>query len=202
MTRDKSVDLLVLAGDLLGCPDGFDTVEDAQRQDASEIVRILQGTGVPVYYIMGNDDLVELNSRSDHITSIHGRRVELGGVNLVGYQYSLPFMGGVYEKPEQEIRADLSQLAELVDSETILVTHNPAYGVLDDGILDAHAGSKAILELVRDRNVRAHIHGHIHQQFGRVDRHFNVASDGRCLAMVIDLEILTATVERDSGDSA
>ena len=196
-SRDQHADVLVLAGDLLGCPDGYDTVEEAQRHDAAMIVEILQGAEVPIYYIMGNDDLVELDPPSDQFQSIHGRRSELHGVNLVGYQYSLPFMGGVFEKPEEEIRADLVRLARWVDAETVLVTHNPAYGVLDVGVLDLHAGSQAILELVQERRVRAHIHGHIHQQFGRVDRHFNVASGGQCRAMLIDLEDLTATVEHE-----
>src|SRR5262245_23937287 len=108
--HERNVEALVLAGDLLGCPDGYDIVEDAQRQDAAAIVKILQRTSIPVYYIMGNDDLVELDPRSDQFIPIHGRRVELANTNLVGYQYTLPFMGGIYEKPEDEIRADLRQL--------------------------------------------------------------------------------------------
>jgi Icc-related predicted phosphoesterase len=198
---DECVDLLVLAGDLLGCPEGYGTVEDSQRHDAATIVKILQETRIPIYYIMGNDDLVEFNPPSDQFTSLHGRRMDLGGVNFVGYQYSLPFMGGVYEKREEGIRDDLDQLARLVDSETVLVTHNPAYGVLDIGITDVHAGSQAILELVRGRNVRAHLHGHIHEQFGREGRHFNVASSGRQRAMIIDLDTMTVTVEQGSANA-
>ncbi len=193
--RDSRADLLVLAGDLLGCPEGFDTVEEAQRADAVAIVRILQGMRLPIYYIMGNDDLVDLDPRSDQFTPIHGRRVELSGANLVGYQFSLPFVGGPCEKPETEIRSDLARLAPILDPDTLLVTHSPAFGVLDLGLFDSHAGSQAILDLVRDRQVRAHVHGHVHEQFGRQDRHFNVASGGRRRAMLIDLETLVANVE-------
>lgn len=199
--NEARVDALVLAGDLLGCPDGYDTVEEAQQQDAAAIVRILQETNGPVYYIMGNDDLVELDPRSDQFISLHGRRVELANLNLVGYQYSLPFMGGIYEKPEDEIRSDLGHLETLVDAETVLVTHNPAYGVLDIGVLDIHAGSYSILDLVRHRGVRAHVHGHIHQCFGRAGCHFNVASGGARRAMIIDPEALSATVEKDPEDA-
>jgi Icc-related predicted phosphoesterase len=149
---------------------------------------------------MGNDDLVELEAPAPRFVSLHGRRVELTGLNLVGYQYSLPFMAGVYEKPEEEIRADLDALGHLVDSETVLVTHSPAHGILDMGILGMRAGSQAILDLVNRRSVRAHIHGHIHAEFGREGRHFNVASGGSRLAMVIDLDTLASTVER--GDTA
>lgn len=199
--NDSSVNALVLAGDLLGCPDGYGTIEDAQRQDASAIMRILEGMTVPVYYIMGNDDFVELNPRSDQFVSIHGRRVELGNTSLVGYQYSLPFMGGVHEKPENEIRADIGHLEGLVDAATVLVTHSPAYGVLDSGVSGIHTGSPSILNLVRNCGVRAHVHGHIHECFGRMDCHFNVSSGGQCRAMIIDPETLDASVEKHPRDT-
>lgn len=190
------VKLVILAGDLLGCPDGHETVEAAQRQNGQVVIRILKAIPTPVYYIMGNDDFVDLSPASDQFTSIHGRRIEVGGFNLVGYQYSLPFVGGVYEKPEEAIREDLVQLRASVDTKTVLVTHSPAYGVLDTGILDIHAGSRSILDLVRDRAVHAHIHGHIHGCFGRSGRHFNVAAGGQCRAMLIDLETLEAATEQ------
>src|SRR5688572_18797245 len=105
------VDAIILAGDLLGCLDGFDTPEAAQRHESELLVALLDTMDVPVLYIMGNDDLVELNPRSAHVQSVHGRRVECGGFGFVGYQYSLPFMGGVFEKPEEAIRTDVTCLA-------------------------------------------------------------------------------------------
>jgi Icc-related predicted phosphoesterase len=197
--RKKSVSLILLTGDLLGCPDGYDTVETAQIADAGTIIRILEGAETPIYFIMGNDDFVEMNPTSDQFQSVHGRRVEIGDLNLVGYQYSLPFMGGVFERQEEEIREDLLHLRYLIDSKTIFVSHSPAYGILDQGIMNLHAGSQSILELVRDCNVRAHIHGHIHKSFGRSGRHFNVASGAQYRAMLIDLETLDATVEQLSS---
>src|SRR4029453_6541909 len=95
--RRTNVGLIVLAGDLLGCPDGYDTVEDAQNADATAIIDILTGAKTRIYFIMGNDDLAELNPPGDQFQSLHGRRIEIGNFNLVGYQYSLPFMGGVFE---------------------------------------------------------------------------------------------------------
>ena len=197
--QEKSVDLIILAGDLLGCPDGYETPESAQRADAVAIIRILTSTKIPIYYIMGNDDLVELNPQSDQFQSLQGRRVEIGSFNLVGYQYSLPFMGGVFEKLEEEIQEDLRKLDALVNSNTVFVSHSPAFGVLDRGIMDIHAGSQSILDLVLERGVHAHIHGHIHRDFGRSGRHFNVAAGGACRAMLINLETLEAAVEQDGS---
>jgi len=145
---------------------------------------------------MGNDDWIDLNPSSEQFTSLHGQRIEIGGFNLVGYQYSLPFMEGVFEKTEEEIREDLILLTNAVDTSTILVTHSPAFGVMDNGILDIHAGSQSILELINRRRVYAHIHGHIHRCFGRSGRHFNVAAGGQWRAMIVDLATLDSRVEQ------
>jgi Icc-related predicted phosphoesterase len=143
----RRVEALVLAGDLLeGSPDL--PVEIAQSRDAEAVLDLLEQADCPILYIMGNDDLVELPARSTRFVPLHGRRQEFGPFNFVGYQYSLPFMAGVFEKPESEIAADLASLAPLVDERTVLVTHSPAYGILDLGILDRHAGSTSVLEVV------------------------------------------------------
>ncbi|UCE02259.1 MAG: metallophosphoesterase family protein [Candidatus Latescibacterota bacterium] len=185
-----AVDAVVLAGDLLGVPDGYRTVQAAQRVDARAIVEILQRLEVPLLYIMGNDDLVELAPHTRRLRSVHAQRVDLGAYNFVGYQYSPPFMGGLFEKIEEEIAADLRALEPLMDRNTIFVTHSPGAGILDRGVLGLHAGSAAIRAAVGRRNVRAHIHGHIHQCFGRDGRHFNVAAAGTWRAIVLDLESL------------
>ena len=96
-------------------------------------------------------------------------------------------MGGVFEKPEEEIAADLFQLESLMDANTVFVTHSPAKGILDKGILDISAGSLSILDVIRRRRVRAHIHGHVHACFGREGYHFNVAAAAELKAMVLDM---------------
>ena len=73
--RAAAVEAIVLAGDLLGCPDGFATPEDAQRHDARGLVSLLETAGHPVFYVMGNDDLVELEPPpGSPVRSVHGCR--------------------------------------------------------------------------------------------------------------------------------
>ena len=82
-----------------------------------------------------------------------------------------------------------------MDEATVLVTHSPAAGILDIvGFRGEWAGSPSIGRAVERRNVRAHIHGHIHRRFGRQGRHFNVAASGRTRGMVVDLDTLEHTV--------
>jgi Icc-related predicted phosphoesterase len=192
--RQHAVEAILLAGDLLGCPDGFDTPEEAQRHEATTVTGLLETGGKPVLYIMGNDDLVELGASSAHLRSIHGCRVTLGPFSFVGYQYSLPFMGGVFEKPDAGIEADLAALAGLVDRDTVFVSHSPALGILDPGIGESNIGSGALLRFLERNPVLAHVHGHSHGGFGRAGNHFNVASAGRSRAMIIDLDTLERQV--------
>lgn len=190
VAREHEVEAIVLAGDLFGCLDEFDTPEDAQRHEARLLTDLLIGSGLPVLYIMGNDDLVELNAGSGRVQSIHGREVNCGGFAFVGYQYSLPFMGGTFEKPEADIRIDLAQLSARLGPETVFVSHSPAFGILDPGFGDAHIGSTSLREFLDANPWRAHIHGHSHAGFGRRGNHFNVASAARMRSVIIDLETL------------
>ncbi|HEX8751169.1 MAG TPA: metallophosphoesterase [Nitrospira sp.] len=193
IAREQEVEAIVLAGDLFGCLDGFNTPEDAQRHEASLLASMLEGSGLPVLYIMGNDDLVELNPGAGRVQSIHGREARCGRFRFVGYQYSLPFMGGTFEKPDTDIRTDLADLPGL-GPETVFVSHSPAFGILDPGFGDVHIGSSSLREFLDANPFRAHIHGHSHAGFGRQGNHFNVASAARMRSMIIDLETMSHQV--------
>lgn len=187
VAQERRAELVVLAGDLLGSGDDGRTIEETQNGDAARLVSILGALSMPTFYVMGNDDWVALTPPSERIRSLHGGRLDRGGFNFVGYQYTLPFMGGVNERSEKEIASDLSRLEALMDERTILVTHGPAAGVLDSTALGP-AGSVSIRDAILRRRVRAHIHGHIHGSFGREGCHFNVAAGRQRRAMLIDLD--------------
>ena len=179
-----SADVLILAGDL------FDADFPAeQRKQAEKIVARLLASSVPVLYLMGNDDNVPLDYEDSLIEPLHGRRVEIGEFNFVGYQYTPPYVGDMFVKSDKEIEVDLRSLEPLVDARTVLVTHSPAFGSLDL-CYEENVGSSSIADLMLRKPVLAHIHGHIHYRFGTDGNHFNVASAARCRAMLIDLPSL------------
>jgi Icc-related predicted phosphoesterase len=68
--------------------------------------------------------------------------------SFVGYQYSLPFMGGTFERPEAQIKDELETLKPMLDSGTVFVSHSPAIGILDPGVGDKQIGSRSIRELL------------------------------------------------------
>lgn len=187
LARDQRADLLILAGDLL-----LGGWEDEQRQQASrDIVPLLRKAPVPVLYVMGNDDHVALDYEDGQVKPLHGQRLDFAGYGFVGYQYSPHFSGGIHEKQDREIEKNVSELEPLLDSQTVLVTHSPAYGFVDRVYAGEHVGSRALASLLLRRPALAHIHGHIHHSFGREGCHFNVAADAKRRAAAIDLPMLT-----------
>jgi len=185
---------LVLAGDLLSGGS-----EQEQWRVSRRIISLLQRVPVPVLYLMGNDDWISLDYEDEQVRPLHGKRLVFGGYGFAGYQYSLPFVGGIHEKPEHEIEKDLRPLEALLDERTVFVTHSPAFGTLDRVYGGGHAGSRSLAALLDRKHVLAHIHGHIHESFGRQGRHFNVASAGVRRAVLIELPALNHQV--CSGDS-
>lgn len=68
--------------------------------------------------------------------------------------------------------------ARITEDTDILITHSPAYGILDfdDGI---NYGSEEILErLPALHNLKAHLFGHLHPQHGIVEKHGVIYSNG------------------------
>jgi len=114
----------------------------------------------------------------------------------------LPFMAGGFEKPESGIDVDLREMRSPVEQSTIIVTRCPAYGSLDEGTGESHAGSHAVGKPASSRGVRAHIHGHIQRCLGRSEHHFNVRSGDLVRGVVIDLPSLEQPVIDDNHGAA
>ncbi len=191
LTHEHKADLLLMAGDLFA-----GDWEDGQREQARQIIPLLKRAAVACFYLMGNDDNVALDYEDEQIKPLHGRRLSCGICSLVGYQYTPPFVGTVFVKSEDEIDRDLQSLEPLLDEPTVLVTHAPAYGFLDLSFGGEHVGCRALADLLDRRPALAHIHGHVHSNFGRDANHFNVAAAGQRRAILIDFPLLHHKVLR------
>lgn len=145
----------ILSGDLT-CP-GCD--------NSKQLKQILKSTDKTIYYLMGNMDSEEW-AEDSNLVFINQRKISLGAYSIVGYQYTNPFSGGIFEKGEIEQETDLDQLKLFVDDKTILVTHGPAYGMLDRIRSSVNVGSKALNKLIDERKPLLHLFGHIHEAAG------------------------------------
>lgn len=186
----ERVDAVIIAGDLFS--GGW---EEEQAVQAKEIISLLQAIPAPVFYLMGNDDHIPLSCDDEKMQLLHGRRIELGrDFAIAGYQFTPLFMGTVFERSEDEIAADTQWVEPLLDERTVFVTHGPVYGVLDRTYGGQRVGSRSLAALLQRRPVLAHIHGHIHESFGRDGNRFNVASAARRRAMLVELPSLESRV--------
>ncbi len=146
----------------------------AYKQKELQYKNILSTAAKPVLFIMGNDDgIIGYEWRSEgQLQNINQKRIDLGTYNFVGYQYTNPFVGGLFEKSEEEQMRDLRRLQRIIDGETILVTHGPAYGLYDTACSnpmtedELSVGSKALRWLVDAAKPKIHLHGHIHRLYG------------------------------------
>ena len=131
-------------------------VMKAMNKKEQVVKDILLRAGKPILYVKGNHDVTEWRG-TGNLYNINLRRINVGGYNFVGYQYtSLDPIGD----------KKLSSIEHLIDSKTILVTHAPAYGVLDYTMTVekkmGHIGSIGIKGIVQRKKPRYHLFGHAH----------------------------------------
>lgn len=132
--------------------------------------------------VEGNPDMfAEILGRYPSVTYLDNRAVTIEGVTFFGSPYSNTFGGLAFMEDELE----LAEIWDEIPEETnVLITHGPAYGVLDKVnntyTSERNVGSQSLT--VRKENLpnlQVHICGHIHEGHGfkRVDkvRNYNVA---------------------------
>jgi uncharacterized protein len=189
LLRSGRYDVGIISGDLM-----TDTADP--RSEEEYMKRGLQAARKPVLFLMGNDDgTLDIEWTSQElIKNLHGRRLLIGNAAFVGYQYTNPFVGGIYEKTEDEQKLDLKMLGNIMDDNTVLVTHGPPYGVLDTTIAGESVGSQALRAFVDHYHPRMHLFGHIHESFGIAGTFVNGSYPNTRKFVEIDFERRSAAV--------
>jgi hypothetical protein len=119
------------------------------------------------FFVPGNwDNEAVGKALSASKRSVHGKRVEIGdGLNVVGFGYSPPTPFFTYgEMSEEEIYSRMKKLK--IDGNTLLLTHAPPKGHLDNGSLGRHIGSDSILRIIQEKKPLAAFFGHAHEALG------------------------------------
>ncbi len=144
----SSVDVVIMTGDIIT----YESYMNELKDFVSDAL-----------FIPGNNDPINFCS---FYTCVNKKRVDIGRYNVVGLGFSLitPF-NTLNEMTEQQFQNELSQLKELVDKNTIFLTHNPPYGIFDY-VNNLHLGSKSILSFVKNTKPRIHMFGHVHELKG------------------------------------
>lgn len=94
--------------------------------------------------------------------------VEIDGIKIWGSPITPYFYGWAYNRNRGE---EIKKHWDLIpDDINILVTHGPAYGIIDHSI-EGSVGCKDLLEKIEKITPQIHIFGHIHQH-GKTIRKF------------------------------
>lgn len=97
--------------------------------------------------------------------------IELEGVKIWGSPITPTFFNWAFNRdPGADIQKYWNKIPEDTD---ILVTHGPAYGILDLS-RNQHVGCKDLLEKIKKlSNLKLHCFGHIHEPYGKETKIIN-----------------------------
>ncbi len=157
MIEKNNPDLILILGD-----SALDSISYAER--------MLEITNPgKTLLINGNNEMPELQDFFiQKGVSIDGKMRKIGGFTFIGFGSSPhgPFHT-VNEKSESEIEDGLEKLFQktLENEKTIMATHAPPYGVLDEE-KGLHIGSKAIKKIIEERQPLINFCGHVHGREG------------------------------------
>lgn len=123
-------------------------------------------------FICGNHDDslygATIDGLDQNVYYLNNSGVEIEGL----YFYGVPmFMGDCITDCQN------NNYARIPDNTDVLITHSPAYGILDFDD-DIHYGSKELLHRLTEINPHLHLFGHIHKQHGLTSNSFTTFSNG------------------------
>lgn len=135
--------------------------------------------------IAGNHDwifqedpvLIEKTCRENNIHYLCDSSVVINGVVFYGSPYTPMFCDWAFMLSEQELERRWSNIPKETN---VLITHGPAFGILDRVLRGEYVGSKALKKrCCQLPNLKLHVFGHIHEAYGVVSRknitHINVS---------------------------
>lgn len=154
--RVAGVDLIISCGDL----------------PATYLEHIVTLANVPLLYVQGNHDTAYDDHAPEGCISIDGRLRDFCGLRIMGLGGSIRYNDEVYGFTEAEMArkaARMALLASATGGVDVIVTHAPlrGYGDLDDL---PHRGFEALARLVERTRPRYLLHGHVHMEYGRIER--------------------------------
>lgn len=141
-------DLVIICGDI------------TQFGPADVAKNFLNQIPVTTFAIIGNIDTAEVSKAIDEskATNIEMKRVEKNGIPFIGINGLDPF--------EIKNLIESKKIKELIDENSVIVSHVPPYGFQDRVFLGMHAGDKDLREIVDNYKPRLVICGHIHEDPG------------------------------------
>ncbi|MCK5636729.1 MAG: metallophosphoesterase family protein [Thermoplasmatales archaeon] len=146
--KKYSPDLVVICGDI------------TQFGPADVAKNFLDQIPVTTFAITGNIDTADVSMAIDEskATNIEMKREEKNGISFVGINGVDPF--------ETQNLLESEKIEELLDENSVLISHVPPHGLQDKVFIGMHAGDKELREIVNKYRPRLVLCGHIHENPG------------------------------------
>ena len=136
----------------------------------SPILSHLSKLGLPVYTVLGNDDLPYDSCQLEgtpYILNIDGETIDIGPVEIIGC--SGVHQLDVFTPDEKRIFSLLQKAFKIATKPVVLISHFPPFRVLDFATRhgENHVGSKAVRKVIQTYHPLLCICGHVHKDGGK-----------------------------------
>lgn len=127
-------------------------------------------------FIAGNHDFYFENEQNTTIKSLlpesvyylNDSGITIEGISFWGSPITPEFHNMAYNRKRG---VDIAKHWDLIPSDTdVLITHGPAYGILDTTFQNLQVGCTDLLKKIEKTNPQYHIFGHIHEGYGLTKR--------------------------------
>jgi Icc-related predicted phosphoesterase len=169
LPRVPECDVLILAGDLLPSTNPHRLIEEQKLFVERRLKPWLERA--PAKHIVatwGNHDWLPFYGWKDDSlmwNMLVDEGIILDGVRFYGSPWSLPFMRWAWMAPEETLEKLYGKIPSSTD---VLITHTPAFGILDKNYKGENCGSKSLRwKLDNISKLKLAVWGHIHEAWGR-----------------------------------
>lgn len=159
-----SGDILVHAGD---------STSMGQKHEINEFLKWFSKTDFEhKIFIAGNHDFgfeeqtdIDQEFKDLGITYLFDNDITIDGIKFYGSPWQPEFYNWAFNLPRgEELAAKWEKIPDDVD---ILITHGPAYGILDYAPIGGHVGCDELYRKIVEVKPKIHVCGHIHDSYGQ-----------------------------------
>ncbi|MGL5979382.1 MAG: metallophosphoesterase family protein [Phocaeicola sp.] len=105
--------------------------------------------------------------------------VEIGGFRIYGSPITPFFYNWAFNRHRGN---DIKRYWDVIpDDKDILITHGPAYGILDRTVGGDNVGCEELLSAIKSKKPRYHLFGHIHEGYGVFEEDGTIFINGSSL---------------------
>jgi Icc-related predicted phosphoesterase len=159
-----SGDILVHAGDCTSM---------GQKHEINEFLKWFSNTDFEhKIFIAGNHDFgfeketdIDQQFKDLGVTYLFDNDITIDGIKFYGSPWQPEFYNWAFNLPRGEELA--SKWEKIPDDVDILITHGPAYGILDYAPIGGHVGCEELYRKIVEVKPKIHVCGHIHDSYGQ-----------------------------------